>query len=66
MEITAPDNRVEVRGEDQGVGLEPASITPKGGRVVGGAGMRERAWLIDADLELASSRDDGTTVKPLL
>jgi two-component system, NarL family, sensor histidine kinase UhpB len=52
-------DRVELEVSDAGAGFEPGAAREGAGLL----GMRERALLIGADLELSSRRDRGTTVR---
>jgi signal transduction histidine kinase len=56
------DDRIEVITRDQGPGFEVGTIESAHGHHVGLVGMRERAALIGAPLEILSEVGTGTTV----
>jgi two-component system sensor histidine kinase NreB len=55
------DGSVVLLVEDDGVGFEPGRAEEEG-RGIGLLGMRERAGLIGAALDIESTPGDGTTV----
>jgi signal transduction histidine kinase len=57
------DASLELRIEDNGVGFEPGAVPPGH---YGLLGLREQAQLIDADLQIQSARNRGTTLRIVL
>jgi two-component system sensor histidine kinase UhpB len=55
-------NEVTLRIEDDGVGFDAADVTPVDGSGLGLFGMRERLALVGGELEIQSSKGQGTTI----
>jgi two-component system sensor histidine kinase UhpB len=55
-------NEVTLRIEDDGVGFVAADVTPVDGSGLGLFGMRERLALVGGELEIQSSKGQGTTI----
>ncbi|HEY9382985.1 MAG TPA: ATP-binding protein, partial [Gemmatimonadales bacterium] len=65
VELASDAATVELRVEDDGIGLQPAGPSgdvARGRRRLGLQGMRERAALLGGSVEVESQRGAGTTI----
>jgi len=61
LDITLADGKFVITITDNGAGFDPAQVSDS--HAVGLVGMHERARLIDAKLDIESTRGTGTTVR---